>query len=305
MSDGAESVATFESGQPAEGEGLRDRGKEEGVTVGENTPDAPPPRNPAQENVTTQESVTHERQETSLTDLSSQSQKAELPDWVQDKFKRTENPIEEQARAYDAAQRKLMSKTEDLRKEVRTELEAEFAKMVGAPEDASQYTLPDGLAANEDHLNAFREKSKELGLSPHQFAGIASLYNEIAGQGHVDIDAETQKLGPNAQKRIDSLSAWGAKHIPEQYHAAAERAMQTAEGFEMFEHIMNTMMKSGMLPDEEGGSEGGEGYSTDGLRKLQRDPRYADPKQREPDFVKKVEEYALKLAERRAAGSLA
>lgn len=221
------------------------------------------------------------------------------PDWLAEKFRGAENPVEAQAKAYGEAVRALTRKTEDLRGELRTEVEAELRAAAGVPEDLAGYALPEGFE-DDDRAAAFREAAKAAGMSPAQFEAMAKLYETMLPAAP-DLDAERAKLGEKAEARIGAVNAWGSKNIPPRLHDAAKRLMQTAEGFELFE----TMMKAGtrsLLPDPGAVDPPPAAPTREKLQEMMRDDRYRDPRKREASYVREVEAYAGLLAKQNAAG---
>jgi len=215
------------------------------------------------------------------------------PDWIAEKYRSAENPLEAQAQAYSEAVKKLGTKTEDLRKEIETEarekLEAEIRENIdkerGAPEDPSGYEYPEGWEppAAEGLDDAFRGWAKKHGLSQDAFNEAVELY----GQTQVNLEAEMGKLGDNAQTRIATMNAWGSRNIPQELHSAAMKVMQTAEGFELMEHMMNRGRDAGYSPGS--GGEPPRPLTREAIRERMNDPRYADPTKRDPAFVASIQ----------------
>ena len=106
-----------------------------------------------------------------------------------------------------------------------------------------------------------------------------------------DLDAEVQKLGDNANARIEAVALWAQKNVPGDFQNEIMRLGETAEGVQLLEHFMSA------ISDESVGSEGAAvtGLSQDDLNTMMRDPRYWDNRQRDPAFVKQVDEGFAKL----------
>jgi len=215
----------------------------------------------------------------------------EGPDWVSEKYRSAENPIEAQAQAYSEAMKKLATKTEDLRGEIETEardklteeIKAEIAKERGAPETPDLYEYPEGWEAPVEAVDkSFRDWAKKHELSQEAFNEAVALY----GETQVDFEAERQSLGPNADARIAAMNNWGSKNIPAEMHAAAMKVMQTAEGFELVEHFMTAGRDAGYSPP---GGQPSQPLTREAIRAEMNDPRYYDQSKRDPDFVKAVQ----------------
>lgn len=209
--------------------------------------------------------------------------KWEGPDWVNEKYRGAENPIEEQAKAYAEAQKRLAMKTDDLRKELKTEVEAELAKASGAPEKPEDYAYPDGFDAPAEALDKdFRAWAKKHKLSQDAFNEAVQLY----AQTGIDHEGELSKLGANAQARISAMNDWGSRNIDPSLHAAAAKMMQTAEGFEVFESFMLKSRDAGYTPN--GGSTPA-ALTREQIRAKQNDPRWYDPVKRDPAYIAEVQ----------------
>lgn len=163
----------------------------------------------------------------------------ELPDWVSEKYRSAPNPIEEQAKAYAEAQRRLATKTEDLRAEVRDEISAEIRAEMQAkvPEDGA-YEYPEGWQPPEiEGLDErFKTWAKENGISQEGFNQLVEMYGEAMAVP--DLDAEKAKLGANADERIAAINARGSRAIPKEMHGIAMKVMATAEGVMLVEHLL-------------------------------------------------------------------
>jgi hypothetical protein len=208
-----------------------------------------------------------------------------VPEWVREKYRAAENPVEAQARAYAELETRLGRAKEDLRAEVEQELRG------ARPEAADAYTLPEDLTAPDEQVSAFRAKAHELGMTQEQFEGMARLYAETSG---VDIEAEKAKLGDDADTRIQQLSRWGSRNIPADLHDAAMSVMRTADGFKVIEALMKAA-GAPALPSAEH-VEPPQALTRDKLNEMMDDERYASRHKRDPAFVKQVEEYAARLA---------
>jgi hypothetical protein len=212
------------------------------------------------------------------------------PDWVSDKYRGAENPIEAQAQAYSEAMKKFATKTEDLRGvvegEVRETVEAEvreaWAKERGAPEDASAYEYPaEFTAPGEDIDTGFRGWAKKHELSQEAFNEAVQLF----GQTQVDPAAERALLGDNADARIAAMNAWGTQMIPEGLHEAASQVMNTAAGFELVEHFMTANRDTGYSPT---GGVAPTPLTREDIRAKMNDPRYHDPVKKDDAYVASV-----------------
>ena len=215
----------------------------------------------------------------------------EGPDWVAEKYRGAESPIEAQAQAYSEAMKKLSQKTDDLREGVEAEIKesltaeikAEFAAERGAPDGPDGYSYGEDINPPSEEIDtAFRGWAKKHELSQEAFDEAVGLF----GSTQIDHAAERELLGANADARVAAMNDWGSKNIPVELHAAASEAMQTAAGFELFEHFMSKGRDAGYSP---GAGTPPAQLTRDSLRQRQADPRYSDPTKRDEGFVRSVQ----------------
>ncbi len=228
-------------------------------------------------------------------------QKGDVPDWIYDQYKTAENPVEAQAKAYTEALKKVTQRREEVKTEVekelresvtaeiRKELEGEFK--IEAPDG---YAYPEGVDAPAEEIDgAFRAWAHKNRVGQEAFNELVALY----GQTLPDPAAELAKLGDKADARIAAMNNWGSKHIPVEHHPAAMKIMQTAEGFELFEALMQRSLDRGFSPE---GGDPPPPMDREALRKMQNDPRYWDPAKREEAYVRQVDQAWERFAARQA-----
>jgi hypothetical protein len=101
-----------------------------------------------------------------------------------------------------------------------------------------------------------------------------------------DMDAEYNRLGDNAEARIESASLFANKFFPEDAMPAIERMCETADGIFALEAMMQAVRD-----DTGGGNTQSAGrVNEDTLKQMMLDPRYHDPARREKEFVRQVDE---------------
>ena len=165
---------------------------------------------------------------------------------------------------------------------------------LGASYNALEYkiVIPEvpehiNIEVNKDQelLKEWSAICKENNLSQEMFnRGVnAFVNNEIAGLP--DTQQEMQKLGDNANSRVEAADLWSKKYLtPESYEVAAKMA-STAEGVKALEEIMN-LTKTQPLPNSNTVVDA-ELDETD-LRSMMNDPRYYDPAKRDEAYYNKV-----------------
>lgn len=200
------------------------------------------------------------------------------------------------ANAYKELEKKLGSKEEDLRERLLEELQTEAFK--DRPASAGEYQLPETLnaeeAVNNELLQWWSNHAFENGYSQEEFEQGIDMYAkayESMQPPEVDMEAEAQKLGDNANQRIEAASMFANKFFPESAIPAIERMCETHEGIVALEHIMEAMKDGSFSGDSTPSSR----IDEQALREMMQDDRYHNPARRDPHFVKQVEDGFRKL----------
>lgn len=222
-----------------------------------------------------------------------EGQQVQRPDFVPEKFwKDGKVDLESAFKSYNELETRFTTKTEDLLKQ----LDAERRK--GVPEDPAKYEVSlgdDAPIAKEDleahpALDWWRQTAFEAGLPPEKFSEGLNQLIGVLTQGP-DLEAEMKSLGENGEARIHAVSSWAQKTFsdPNEF-AEIQRIGMTAGGIRILEKLMGNVGPSG--GDEVPAPKQ---VSIDDLRKMQNDPRYWNPTQRDPAFVRQVDEGFQKL----------
>lgn len=205
------------------------------------------------------------------------------PEWLPEKF----NTPEDLVSSYSSLESKLGKGQEELRESIMGEIESEA--FANRPEAAGDYELPEGAdeLASDPNVEWWANFAWENGFSQDEFN--EGLERMLPPQP--DLDAEIQKLGDNADARIEAVALWAQKNVPGDFQNEIMRLGETAEGVQLLEHFMQAM-NSESISGETGTTVG---VSEDDLKTMMRDPRYWDVRQRDPAFVKQVDEGFAKL----------
>lgn len=205
------------------------------------------------------------------------------PEWLPEKYKSPE----ELAKAYKELESKLGAKDEELRKKVVEELQAEAYK--DRPATAGEYKLPDYVeeesALSSDLLKWWADHSYENGFSQEEFEKGIEIYRNSMPQGP-DLEAESKKLGDNANQRIEAASMFALKFFPKETIPAIERLCESAEGIMALEVMMDAM-KDGSFSQQ---GNPASGLTEADLKGMMKDERYWNPTHRDANFVKQVED---------------
>jgi len=204
----------------------------------------------------------------------------ERPEWLPEKY----TSGEDLAKAYKELESKLGGKEEDIRNKLLEEIKTEsFSER---PESSGDYQLPESvdeeLAVDNDLLKWWSEHSFENGYSQDEFKKGIEMYAEAVNGAQPDMDAESAKLGDNANDRIQAASMFATKFFPEDAMPAIERMCETHEGIIALESVMEAM-KDGSFA---GSGQGTAGATEQELREMMNDPRYW--KDRDPHYIKQV-----------------
>ena len=204
----------------------------------------------------------------------------ERPEWLPEKY----NTGEDLAKAYKELESKLGGKEEDIRGKLLEEIQAEA--FGDRPETAGDYQLPDIIdeesAVDSELLQWWSEHAFENGYGQEEFQQGIEMYAQAISRSEPDIEAESAKLGDNANDRIQAASLFANKFFPEDALPAIERMCESHEGIIALESIMEAM-KDGSFANN---TQATAGASEQQLREMMNDPRYW--KERDPHFINEV-----------------
>jgi len=158
------------------------------------------------------------------------------------------------------------------------------------PETAGDYQLPDivddDLAVDNELLQWWSEHSFENGYGQEEFQKGIEMYAQAINGSQPDIEAESAKLGDNASTRIEAASMFANKFFPEDALPAIERMCESHEGIIALETIMEKM-KDGNFA---GNTSPSPSVTEASLQEMMKDPRYWEPRNRDPNFIKQVDD---------------
>lgn len=201
---------------------------------------------------------------------------------------------------------KVFKRKDDLSREVREEVEQE--RLNARPESPDKYALqvPEGvlpeelqlqLDENDPIVTEARQYAHDLGLSQEQFDGLMGLYAKAQLQNLPDTQAEAEKLGENADKRLERVESWMSQHLSDSARQTIADQFVSAGLVEVLEEVMELSGEPQFIQTEDGGYQ--EDITLDDIRKLQASEEY---RRGDATTVKKVREGYRKLTTRRAQG---
>lgn len=217
-------------------------------------------------------------------DVESVEQTSERPEWLPEKFKTPEDL----AKSYNELSQKLGTKDEDLRNAIIEEIQKEA--FADRPDSAGDYQMPESIdqdsAVDNELLQWWANHSFENGFSQSEFEQGIEMYAKAIQGSQPDLEAEASKLGDNANARIEAASAFANKFFPEESLPAIERMCESHEGIIALEAIQEAL-KDGNFSS---GAESTSATSEAQLRQMMQDPRYWNSANRDPNFIKQVED---------------
>lgn len=214
---------------------------------------------------------------------------SERPEWLPEKF----NTPEDMAASYASLESKLGQGHDEIRAQIERELEV--SALEGRPETAGDYELPEQIneaeAVDNEMLAWWAEHSFENGYSQEEFADGIAKYAAYMESQEPNLEAERQALGENADARIEAVDLWASKNVPEEFADQIELLGQSAKGIKMLEHLMSQSQQT----SPQGQFVAPQTTNENQLKTMMQDPRYWNPAQRDPNYVKQVQEGFSKL----------
>ncbi len=223
-----------------------------------------------------------------------QTSEVTKPEYIQDKFwdaERKEVNLENLASSYNALESKLGSRTEDLSKQIREDMELE--KLKNAPEEykVNLPELPENVdvtvSDDMEIVQWWKDTAKQNGLSQEQFDSGVQMFVNNAIASLPNTDAEMQKLGDSAKDRVEAAELWSKKHLSPEAYDTFSNIASTAEGVKAIEEIMK-LTKDTPMPTTP--TQVSVQPDMSDLKAMLNDPRYYDSSKRDPAYVKRVEE---------------
>ena len=218
--------------------------------------------------------------------------KPQRPEYVSEKFWNTDTNevnLEDLASSYNSLEKKLGSRTEELSKQIRQDIEQERIANTPKEYELFQPEIPEGVSieVNKDIplLQWWEETARKKGLSQEEYNdGIKKFVdNQIAALPV--LEEEKQQLGENATQRIEAADLWAKKNLSSDAYSAASNLASTAAGVKVIEELMK-LTKDAPMPTTETAIEAAP--SLEDLRSMMQDPRYWKDGQRDPAYINKV-----------------
>ena len=211
------------------------------------------------------------------------------PEWLPEKYKTGEDL----AKGYKELESKLGTKEADFRAKFMEEIQSEAFK--DRPETAGDYQLPAFVdqeqAVDNDLLRWWSEHSFENVYSQDEFQKGLEMYMQASMADVPDSEAEMQKLGDNANARVEAAALFANQFFTEEHMPSIERLTETADGLQALEFIMEKMKSPSVNVDSNPVGQ----VTEEGLRAMMEDERYWHPARRNNDYIKEVNDGFQKL----------
>lgn len=226
---------------------------------------------------------------------------SDKPEFVQDKFwdaDRKEVNLENLASSYNALEKKLGSRTEDLSKQVRQDLEQE--RLGKTPEEykVNVPELPENVdvSVSDDMeiVQWWKDTAKKNGLSQEQFDEGVNAFVNNAMASLPDVNAEMKKLGDSSKERVEAAELWSKKNLSPEAYSTFSSIASTADGVKAIEEIMK-MTKDSPMPRTP--TQVSVTPDLGDLKSMMNDPRYYDSNKRDDSYIKRVTELYEKAYE--------
>ena len=202
--------------------------------------------------------------------------------------------LEEFGKSYTNLEKYVGGKKEELRDQIVDELQQEA--IAERPEKVEGYELPklpEGITEELVNANPMTDWWKnfcyENAYDQEVYQEGINKYVDSYIGNQVDPEAEKQKLGENADARLDAVNSWASTFFsPEQYEVVSQTLGMNADGIEALERVMDSQKQSITRSNQVAQPE--RPLTLDDVRSMMKDKRYFDPKERDQAYVKKVDD---------------
>lgn len=237
------------------------------------------------------------------------------PDWLAEKFWKPEELVgedgkldyakiaEQQANARKAAETRLFTRTDDLKKALKDEMAAE--KPVGVPEKAEDYkaeineafkrnfpNLQVEIDEDDPLLGWFRQTAYKHGIPQSEFNDMVNMYLMSRAGELPDYDEQMEALGDKGELRVERINQWAGKVLSEESHNTLNSLAVRAPVVTLIEELMELAGEPSLTISEDGNSYN-ERLTKEDLMAMQNDPRYY--RDADPAFVARVKAGFKKL----------
>lgn len=222
----------------------------------------------------------------------------ERPENIPEKFwdaEKGEIMTDEFLKSYTNLEQYVGGKKEELKDELIDELSNEA--MAEKPEEYTLPALPESITEEQVMANPMMEwwenHCDQNAYDNETFQEGINKYIDMQQNSAPDLDSEMEKLGENADARLDAVDSFANSYFsPDQYEIISTSLGQSAEGIEILERIMD-MNKQTVSQNVQ--SRPINQLSLDEVRSMMKDPRYFDSRHRDESYVRKVDDAFQRL----------
>lgn len=211
----------------------------------------------------------------------------ERPEWLPEKFTKAEDL----AKSYTELETMVGKKEEEYRDKFQKELEEEAFK--DRPESKGEYVISEeaqklldmGAVTDNKLLEWWSQTSFENGYNQEEFNSGIMMYLEQVSETLPNPEEEMQKLGDNANVRVEAVSLFANQYFPKNLISTVELLASTAEGVQVLEHIQEQTKGINISSPSQPINQINEAQ----LRDLMASDEYHNPTKRNPEVVRQVE----------------
>ena len=228
----------------------------------------------------------------------------ERPDWLQEKYWTPDKFVKDgkinyeelaktQAKANEAAEKKIYTRTDALKKEVAEEYKAEAAARAPKSPDDYVVTIPDRIQEGninvdlkeDQSFQVFKQAAFEHGVPQERFDELVTAYIDARLSELPNSEEEIKELGEHGEMRVDRVRSWAAKSLSKESYEFISTLPVTKNMTEFLENIMEISGMPSFAISEDTGTYVGD-ISKDDLKKLMDSDAYRNG---DPDAHRKVQ----------------
>lgn len=236
-----------------------------------------------------------------------QSQEVQKPEWLAEKHW-SKDLITEDGRidalqlaerlekSRQHAERQLGLRADDLKAELKKEMQQEIPEGVPATPDQYEAKVPEylrkeqpDLELNQDDpfLQFFKNKAHQFNLPQSAFNEVIGEYVEMRMREIPDYDTEMENLGEHGPERAQRIANWAKGALSKERYEQLASMVVTADAVEFFEEIMELAGHPTLQIDDETGLQSHESYTREELQSMMQDERYWK-NGGDPAYVRKI-----------------
>lgn len=217
------------------------------------------------------------------------------PEAVPDKFWNAETGevrVDDVLKSYAEMERYVGGKEEEYKEKFMTELEEDFN--ANKPEEYALPALPEGISEDMVLDNPLTEwwtnLATENGYSQEEYEDGINQYIDLMQGSQIDVEAEMNKLGENANDRVDAVNSWASSYFtPNEFETIQSTLGTSADGIEVLEKLMQNSNQQNYNRSQQVAQPDRQ-LTLEDVRSMMKDKRYYDSRFRDPAYVKKVDE---------------